>query len=106
MVANILLVVLTSIYVYLTRQMVKEVRASRDPNVFVDIEFPDDEARVAIGNSGQSAALDIEFAVEEEIPWRGLGDFSGGLKGLEVVKRGLSYLPVNRTIKFRAGFIE
>ncbi|MBA4121380.1 MAG: zinc ribbon domain-containing protein [Acidobacteria bacterium] len=105
-VANVFLVILTSIYVYLTRQMVNETKANRDPTVFVDLEFPEREARVAIGNSGQTPAVNIKFDVQEDVPWRGLGKYSEGLKGLEVIKNGVSYLPSNRILKYSAGIPE
>lgn len=105
-VANVFLVILTSIYVYLTRQIVNETKANRDPTVFVDLEFPEREARVAIGNSGQTPAVNIKFDVQEDVPWRGLGRYSEGLKGLEVIKNGVSYLPSNRTLKYSAGTPE
>jgi len=101
--ANVFLVLLTSVYVYLTRQMVKEMRASRDPAVFVDLEFPERVARLAIGNSGQTAALNLKFKVNDAIPWLGRGRFAEGLKGLGVIQDGVSYLPASRVLKYRAG---
>ena len=104
--ANVLLVLLTSAYVYLTRQMVNETRAIRDPSVFVDLELPEESARLSIGNSGQSAALNIKFMVEEDAPWVGRGRFSEGIKSLEVIKNGVSYLPAGRTLKYSVGALE
>jgi len=102
--ANVVLVLLTSVYVYLTRRMVREMKSSREPSVFVDLEFPEEEARIAILNSGQSPAIDVRFKVEEDIPWRQLGSHPVGLNTLNVIKKGISYLPAGRSLKFMAGF--
>lgn len=102
--ANILLVVLTGIYVFLTRQYViltrqtvAQMKASRDPSVYIDLEFPDNTVRGVIGNLGQSAAINIKFKVVDNIPWVRM---SRGLLSLEPINDGISYLPPGRTLKY------
>jgi predicted nucleic acid-binding Zn ribbon protein len=106
MLANVLLVVLTAAYVLLTRQTVLEMKASREPSVYVDLEFPDMEVRAAIGNSGQSAALNIKFRVEDGVPWLGQKGFPKGLLSLEPIRDGISYLPPGRTLKYMLNMVD
>lgn len=102
-VANVVLVLLTSLYVYLTREMVHEMRSSRDPSVFVDLEFPEMQGRIIIGNSGQSAAKNVRFKVQDNIPWMGKEKRTVGFDSIRAITNGLSYLPPGRTFKYYAG---
>jgi len=103
MVANVILVLLTASYVYLTREMVIEMRSTRDPSVFVDMEFPEQRGRIIIGNSGQSAAKNVKFKVQDEIPWRGKDNHAVGFDAIKAITDGLLYLPPGRTFKYYAG---
>jgi hypothetical protein len=102
-VANVALVLLTSLYVYLTHAMVLEMRSSRDPSVFVDLEFPDTLGRVVIGNSGQSAAKNVKFKVQDSIPWMGKEKRAAGFDAIKAITDGIPYLPPGRVFKFCAG---
>lgn len=53
-IATIVLAVLTGRYVHLTNALVEEAKASKHPNVFVDIEFDSYEVRFIVGNSGST----------------------------------------------------
>lgn len=103
---NFLLTVLTAIYVYFTRRMVCEMQAARQPSVFIDLEFPDEQARIAIGNSGESPAVNVVFEIKEDIPWRHFLAGKDGLKSLEVIKHGVSFLPPDRVLKFMGGYVD
>ena len=102
-VANVALVLLTSLYVYLTREMVREMRSSHDPAVFVDLEFPEMQGQIIIGNSGQSAAKNVKFKIQDSIPWMGKEKRAVGFDSIKAVKNGISYLPPGRTFKYYAG---
>jgi hypothetical protein len=102
-VANILLVLLTGVYAYLTRQMVLQMRASRDPSVFVDLEFPELMGRVAIGNTGQTPAKNIRFKIDDNVPWLGDADKPRGLQAISALATGVSFLPPGRVLKYYVG---
>ena len=102
--ANIFLVVLTSIYVLLTRRMLLEMKSARGPSVYFDLELPGTEMRMAIRNTGQSAARNVHFTVDDKIPWRQFPNMKVGINALEVIRNGISYLPAGQTLKYIAGF--
>lgn len=104
--ANVFLVILTSVYVLLTRKMVLEIRNARGPSVYFDLELPEQEMRMAICNSGLSAAHNVAFQVNDKIPWRQSEDWQTGINSVEVIRSGISYLPAGRTLKYIAGFPE
>lgn len=91
---TIVLAFLTRRYVKLTGEMVSEMRLSRDPSVYVDLEFlSDHEGRLVIGNSGLSPAKNTRFHVEEIIPWGTLK-----LKEIMVIKKGINLLIPERRL--------
>jgi len=104
--ATVVLTGLTAWYVRLTHALVQEAKATKRPNVFVDLEFDGNGGKFLIGNSGASPAFNLRIAVEDSIPWRKLGDVSTGIGSLKIVESGLKYLAPGRTLKFFAGTIE
>jgi hypothetical protein len=102
-IANILLVGLTAVYAYLTRQMVLQMRASREPSVFVDLEFPESMARVSVGNTGLTPAKNIRFRIDDKVPWLGEQDKPRGLLAVNALKTGVSFLPPGRVLKYYVG---
>ena len=91
-VATIVLAVLTGRYVRLTKALVEEAKASKHPNVFVDIEFNSYEVRFIVGNSGSTPARNVRFKVTDNVPWRKIGDVESGLESVSAIKTGISYL--------------
>jgi len=104
-IATIILAFLTARYVRLTNHMLEETRASRGPNVYVDIELTSFEIKLLVGNSGTSPAHNIHLSVSDSIPWRD-NSSHGGFKKLGIVKEGISYLAPGRTLKYIAGYYD
>ncbi|MEK6762379.1 MAG: hypothetical protein AABY96_06655 [Nitrospirota bacterium] len=90
----------------LTHALVEEARVAKYPNVYVDIEFDDMDVKFVVGNSGQSAAVDIKFDVKDSVPWRKIQNFPTGIKSISAVENGISYLAPGRILKFQAGYVE
>jgi hypothetical protein len=105
-VATVILAFLTSKYVRLTHALVEETRSAKFPNVFVDVEFDDMGVKFLAGNAGNSPALNVQFKVEDSVPWRKTEGYPTGIQELSIVKNGISYLAPNRTLKFFAGYVE
>jgi hypothetical protein len=103
--SNVLLAGLTAMYVLLTRQIVRQIRAAREPSVFFDLDFPESEVRVVVGNSGESPALNIRFSITEDLPWRS-PRMTDGLRSIEMIRSGISFLAPRRTLKLLGGFID
>jgi len=103
--ATIILAFLTWRYVRLTNHILNETRASRGPNVYVDLELNSSTVFLIIGNSGQSPAHNIQFAVSDSILWR---EYRGhtGLMSLGIIKDGITYLAPGRVLKYAAGYIN
>jgi hypothetical protein len=102
---TIILVVLTGWYVRLTGRMVSEMRAARQPIVFVDIEFLDgSEVVLIIGNSGDAPARHVRFDVEDGIPWKGKPWYAPS--ELPALKHGIPYLAPGRALRFRLGLLD
>lgn len=104
--ATIILAVLTSIYVYLTRRMVKEMAKSREPSVNVDFELPDSMLLLVVSNLGQSVARDVRFRVKKDVQWLSPAPKQNGLSEMSVLRKGISYLPPGRTLKYHAGVVH
>jgi hypothetical protein len=102
-VSNVALAILTAAYVVLTRQMVGQMKAAREPSVFVDFEFLDRVTRLVIGNSSDSPALNIRFSANETIPWQQAEE---GLAHIDAVRNGLPFLAPRRMLKFHAGYVD
>jgi hypothetical protein len=104
-ISNVALAGLTTAYVILTRQMVRQMKAAREPSVFVDIESSGEEVRLVIGNSSDSPALNLRFAINENIPWRE-DDVRKGFQSIDVVRDGLPFLAPRRVLKFYVGSVD
>lgn len=105
-IATIVLVVLTAKYVRLTHALVEESRQAKYPNVFVDIEFDEINVKFLVGNAGDTPALNIQFQITDQVPWRTTGSRTTGINAITAVKSGISYLAPGRTLKFNAGYVE
>ena len=103
--ATIVLVFLTGKYVRLTHALVEEARVAKYPNVYVDIEFDETDVKFIVGNSGGTAAIDIQFDVKDSVPWRKIDKFPAGINSISVVEHGISYLAPGRILKFPAGYV-
>ncbi len=104
--ATIILVFLTGRYVKLTHALVEEARVAKYPNVYVDVEFNETDVKFIVGNSGETAAADIQFNVKDTVPWRKIEKFPTGIKSISAVESGISYLAPGRALKFQAGYVE
>jgi len=94
--ATVTLAFLTRRYVHLTNDMVNETRISRNPNVYVDLEFVSNtQGRLVIGNSGLTPAKNTRFKIEEIIPWGTLK-----LNELTVIKKGINLLIPERKLVY------
>lgn len=105
-VATIVLAVLTGRYVRLTNALVEEAKASKHPNVFVDIEFHDHEVRLVVGNSGLTPARNLRFKVVDSVPWRKMGNLDSGFESVSAIRTGVAYLAPGRILKYSAGFVD
>ena len=103
--ATIILAFLTWRYVRLTNHILSETRASRGPNIYVDLELTPYSIMLIVGNSGLSPAHNIHFTVSDNIPWREVSHHSG-LKTLGIIKEGITYLAPGRILKYIAGYID
>jgi len=93
-IVTIFLVSFTYRYVRLTRHMLDHKRESKSADLLIDLEFTSNTAYFVVKNVGGSPATEITFDVEDTVPWQ------HGLKELEIVREGISYLPAGRTLKF------
>lgn len=101
----IILAWMTGKYVRLTGRMVAEMKAARQPIVFVDLEIHDlSEVVLLIGNSGEAPARHCRFEVEDHIPWHGKPQKTPGQ--LPALKDGIAYLAPARTLRFRLGHVD
>lgn len=89
----------------LTGRMVSEMRAARQPIVFVDLEIADGiEVILIVGNSGDAPARHIRFDVEDGIPWQGKPWYTPS--ELPALKDGIPYLAPGRALRFRLGQLD
>lgn len=105
-VATVVLVWLTSKYVRLTKTIVDEMKATRDPSVYLDIEAPDLMFNLTVGNSGQKPAVNIRFSVEKDIKGLKYGKNETGIGSIPIINKGISYLPPGKILKWRAGLFS
>jgi hypothetical protein len=103
--ATIILAFLTWRYVRLTNHILNETRASRGPNIYVDMELTDFQITFIVGNSGLSPAHKVRFTVSDSILWR-KNEHHEGFKSLSVIKNGITYLAPGRILKYVAGYID
>jgi len=97
--ANVMLARFTYGYVRLTRAMVEELQRARLASVVVDLAFDDWGASFVVANSGTAPATDISFSVTDDVAW----NQNRGVQSLDIVRRGISYLPGGRTLKYLVG---
>ncbi len=83
--------------------MLEEMKTSRDPFVFVDLEFPDQMGRVSLENSGFSPAFHLRIAIDDKISWRDPMKTKERFTSLE---EGIAYLAPGRRLLFNAGYID
>jgi hypothetical protein len=103
-VATIVLVWLTSKYVRLTKQMVDDMKRSKEPAINIDFEIPDGSLRFIINNTGLSPAKNIRFTVVKDVDWLRGGNKENGIAGLAPINHGISYLVPGRTLKYLLGY--
>lgn len=101
----IVLVWLTQRYVKLTGGMVAEMRAARQPVVYIDVEIEDGSMVVLIiGNSGDAPARHVQFVVDDGIPWEGKP--LARPSELSALIDGLAYLAPGRRLRFMLGHLD
>jgi hypothetical protein len=91
--------------VALNKGMLAEMRASRQPSVFVDLELDSDSHVVLIvGNHGKAPARTIRFDLDDRIPW----DSEQGPRPLQLpaFRDGIPYLAPGRTLRFHLGHLD
>lgn len=103
--ATVVLAWLTGRYVKLTKVLADEAKASKEPNVYIDLEFSTRGVKLLLGNSGSSPARNISFKVSDNIPWRQIDHAPKSLAELPVLKHGISYLAPGRVLKYEAGVL-
>jgi len=105
-VATVVLVIVTWKYVCITGETLRELRASREPYVFLKFESPGPHFDLVVGNSGQSAALNVIFELQEDIVWRlassgGNITIGGGrLKKMPIFDSGLSHIAPGENLRY------
>jgi hypothetical protein len=105
-VATAVLARLTSKYVRLTGELVKETRAARAPEVVADLQFDDAIPRFVIANRGPTAAYNVRIKVaEKNVAWEE-SKHVPKIEELAPVSKGVSYLPPGRTMSFLVPSID
>ncbi len=102
-IATVVLACLTAIYVRHTKYMADEMKLVREPAVYLDFEVPSYFIKLIIGNSGYTPALNISFKIINDLKWITFGDDVVGFSNIPIIKKGISYLAPNRTLKFFSG---
>src|SRR5687768_3544752 len=75
--------------------MVAEMRAARQPSVFIDLEIAQaSQVVVLVGNSGDAPARAIRFDIDDKIPWEDERDIRPGQ--LPAFRDGIPYLAPGR----------
>lgn len=98
-IATVALTWLTSRYVRLTGSMLEEARRSKEPNIYIDLEFREYRTfTLIVGNSGSTPAHNIKIKVTESAPWE-----TDGFQGLDVITNGISYIAPGRELKYEVG---
>lgn len=99
-IATVVLTILTGRYVRLTKIMV-----TQEPNVYVDLEFPESIFRFVVGNSGSSPAKNIQFDILSDVDciFSFYEKNKAGISTIPIFKNGISYLSPGRILKFWVG---
>jgi len=104
--ATVVLARLTSKYVRLTSSLVEETRAARAPEVVADLQFEDVIPRFVISNRGPTAAYNVRIKVaEKNVAWKE-SKHDLRIEDLAPVKKGVSFLPPGRTMRYMVRMIE
>jgi hypothetical protein len=81
--------------------MLEEMRAARQPAVFLDLEIPvDGPAILVVGNNGEATARAIRFDIDDQLPWDSRENVGSTLNELPAVRDGIPYLAPGRTLRF------
>jgi len=104
--ATVVLALLTGWYVRLTYHMLQEAKATKEPNVWVDLELTSYEVKLMVGNSGSSPARNLRFDIKDNVPWRKIENHEEGFNAIQPIKDGISYLAPDRVLKYEAGLID
>jgi|GEM_PF-1229319 len=103
-IATVCLAIFNLWYIKLSKSMLDEMKSTRDPSVFADIELPEKNyIQLSIGNTGVSSAKNIKFTVDENLPWFSDTD---SIKNLPIVKNGIPYLSSGRILKISVGHVN
>jgi len=95
--------------VKVTAETLQEMRAQREPYVYLKFEDPGRGFEFVIGNSGQSAALNVRLDVMREAPW--WKRVTGGthveavdlLAGMPIFQSGLSRIEPGEKLRYDCG---
>ena len=99
-IATVALAYLTFKYVSLTKYMVDEMKLAKEPAINIDLELPGGGLRFIVKNDGQSVAKNIHFDVKKDIDWVRSGVDGGGVRNIDPVRKGISYMAPGRTLKY------
>lgn len=102
--STVVLAVLTLVYVILTRKLAKTAMAGQRPAIWLDLEVVSpSNIFFTIGNGGSTPARNVRFKVKDKFYWGKAGNSGTGVKGLQVVKEGIPYIPPGRVWKYDVG---
>jgi len=97
---SIVLAALTLVYVILTRRMVLEMKAVREPSMFMDVyPGPYLSIIVVIGNKGNGTAYDVSFSGIEGLDRVSFYPSQKALSGLPIISEGISHMPVGKIVR-------
>jgi hypothetical protein len=96
------LIAVTAVYAWFTRQMAKQIEDESRPYVTIDFEMSSGAINLGIENAGNRAATDVTFRVLKDVA--GLEPFGTSMKAafseLPVIRKGIRYLSPNRRLLF------
>jgi hypothetical protein len=105
-IATIAVAVLTALYVRFTRQMVNEMRRSRESYVVVDLEVRENALRLVVSNLGLSLAVNIRLEALAPLEGIGTGQPSRELASLSPFTDGIAHLSPGRSLKWQIGYLR
>lgn len=86
------------------REQLRQAERSNGPVVYVDLEIEQGDARLVIGNAGNSPATNVKLTIQEHLPWRKKD--ARGFNELPIAKDGISYLAPRRVLKYSVGWLD
>ena len=95
---------LTGLYIKLTGEMVRQMRAAREPSVYADIEVNGGKHIIIVGNCGESPAVNIRFSFIGASPLRDINGIPSADKTL--AQQPITFLAPNKILKFWAGYVD